>query len=93
MLSSLRLHRNRLVHSARAGEDAGEIAFLIKFFVDPHLCRLIRNDFRIGGFDEYARQLASPADVGALEDLHDRVGRLLRMRRRWERDEKSDVQK
>lgn len=66
MLGAMRLHRNRLVHSARSGDDQDQPAYLVKRFVEPHIIHLLRNDFRITRLDEYGQRLALPTDASLL---------------------------
>lgn len=82
MLKAMRLHRNRLVHAARSSDDRDQVAYLVKSFVEPHLLRLIRNDFRIGSLEEYGRHLAFPTNLESLERQHRQVGHALRWMRK-----------
>jgi hypothetical protein len=86
MLESMRLHRNRLVHTARSSEKPDQIAYMVKSFVEPHLRRLIRNDFEIDSLEEYGRYLALPANLDTLEKQHRRLGRAIRQKRKWDKN-------
>lgn len=66
VLESLRLYRNRYVHSGVGDPQPDQIAYQIKSFVDPHLIRLLRNPFRASTLAEYASSLTLPMDVDAL---------------------------
>ncbi len=66
LLASLRRRRNQYVHASRSDEDREEVAQLMKFFIDPHLLRLLRNDFRVENLREYAEALTLPASINLL---------------------------
>lgn len=66
-MNSLRLRRNMYVHSARSGNDSDQATYLIKSFVEPHLIRLIRNDFDVVSLEDYGKYLALPTDVEELK--------------------------
>lgn len=66
-LDALRHHRNRYVHSGSAGQETEEITNLIKSFVDPHLVRLLNNNFKVHNFREYGEFLSYPTDIKTLE--------------------------
>src|SRR4051794_3505196 len=78
VLESLRHHRNRYVHSGNAGKLNTEIAYRIKSIVDPHLIRLLNNNFRVRSLQEYGEFLAYPTDFEAQEKLRTWAGRALR---------------
>jgi hypothetical protein len=81
MLEAMRLHRNRLVHAARSGNDRDQVVYMIKMFLEPHLLRLLRNDFEVASLKEYGKCLALPTSVEELERQHRKVGKALRMMR------------
>jgi len=83
MLQTVRLHRNQFVHAARSGEDRDQIVYMIKAFVEPHLLRLLRNDFEVESLEEYARFLSQPTNPAALSRIHRRSGRALWLIRAW----------
>jgi len=66
-LECARLQRNLYVHAAHSTEEPDQAAYLIKSFVDPHLVRLIRNDFGVTSLEEYGQLLSLPTDVKILK--------------------------
>jgi hypothetical protein len=66
-LDSLRVVRNRYVHSGTGHEQPDQIAYLIKSFVDPHLMRLLNNPFGSNSLAEYASCLSLPTEIDALK--------------------------
>ena len=83
LLESLRRRRNRLVHAARSAEDRDQVAYLVKYFVDPHLVWLIRNELHLQSLKEYGEFLSLPGDVPTLEKRQRRLNQALRMARKW----------
>jgi len=81
LLEAMRLHRNRIVHAAHAGEERDQVVYLIKGFVDPHLLRLIRNDFQVESLQEYGDQLRLPTDLKELRRRHRLVSQAIRIAR------------
>jgi hypothetical protein len=81
ILELLRCRRNQYVHSGKASEQCDQIAYLIKFFVDPHIIKLIANKFRIRSIEEYGQLLDLPADVDMLEERQQLLLRALRFLR------------
>jgi hypothetical protein len=79
LLDSLRCRRNQLVHAARSAEERDQIAYLVKSFVDPHLLRLIRNDFDVQNLQEYGEFLSLPREPAILERRQRHLKRALRM--------------
>ena len=67
MLESLRYRRNQYVHSGKGGQESDQVAYMIKSFVDPHLLKLIFNQFNVRSLEEYGEFLALPADATAVE--------------------------
>lgn len=83
LLEHLRLQRNLFVHAAKTGDQRDQVAYLVKSFVDPHLLRLIRNDFRVESLREYGEFLSLPRQVAILEKRTRLVARATRVRKRW----------
>ena len=83
LLQSLRFRRNQFVHAAKSSEERDQIVFMIKSFVEPHLLRLIRNDFRVRSLQEYGKFLSLPTNVDSLETRWRQLGQALRTRKRW----------
>ena len=83
-LMAVRCRRNQYVHAARSGDDSDQIAYMAKSIVDPHLRRLIRNDFGVSSLEEYSQCLTLPTSIEALEKQHRQLGRALAMRKKWE---------
>lgn len=71
VLESVRLHRNEYVHAATSRENRDQITFLMKSFLDPHLLRLVRNDFKVRTIEEYGNFLQLPSNVMAVEEKMD----------------------
>lgn len=78
LLEQVRYRRNQFVHSARANIGSDRIAYVVKFFLEPHLIRLIGNDFRINSLEQYARFLSLPTNVDELKTQHSRLRRAIR---------------
>jgi len=66
LLECVRLRRNLYVHAARSPEEADQASYLIKWFIDPHLVSLIRNDFGVVSLEEYGQHLSLPTDLTTL---------------------------
>lgn len=81
-LECARLRRNLYVHAARSTEEPDQVAYLIKSFVDPHLVRLIRNDFGVSNVEEYGQHLSLPTDVKVLERDKQWIEKALRIARK-----------
>ncbi len=81
VLHSLRVHRNRLVHHAASIQYRDQIAYLVKDFVDPHLARLIRNDFGIASLEEYGEHLAVSTDQAEVNRQYQKLRSVMRVRR------------
>ncbi len=81
LLGALRHNRNRMVHAGLGHEDA-HIVYLLKRFVDPHLLRLVRNDYRVSSLKEYAEYLTLPTDDAELKKRIARLSRLLQYNRK-----------
>jgi hypothetical protein len=79
LLEHLRKRRNEYVHGARSDDRRDDAAQMIKSFVEPHLLRLIRNDFGVRSLKEYGRFLALPANISALESRRDQLERALKL--------------
>jgi hypothetical protein len=77
LLASLRHRRNRFVHSGPM-HDNEEIVYMVKQFLDPHLLRLINNDFRVRSIQEYAEILSLPSDLNALKRRHEKLSMVLK---------------
>lgn len=78
-LECARLRRNLLVHSARSTEMPEQAAFLVESFVDPHLLRLVRNDFGISSLEEYGQHLSLPSDLPTLKREMKWIGKAIRI--------------
>jgi hypothetical protein len=78
ILESLRYRRNQYVHSAASAEDAEQCAYLIKSFVDPHLVKLLVNEFEVRSLKEYGKVLALPTSVTTLEEGSRRLARAIK---------------
>lgn len=86
MLWALRLHRNRLVHAAHSGGDErDQVVYMIKSFVEPHLWRLMVNDFKVESIEEYGKHLALPSNLDTLERQRRRLQLAERLVRKWEK--------
>jgi len=81
-LEHLRFRRNQYVHAARSGQGRDQIVYMVKSFVDPHLVRLIRNDFEVESLAEYGEFLGLPAAMGTLEKRRDQLKRAIRLRKK-----------
>jgi len=84
VLQALRLRRNHYVHSAATMENQDQMTYMLKSFVDPHLLRLIRNDFRVKNLDEYAQYLHLSSDVSALDKKRKTYGHAIRTLKKWQ---------
>lgn len=78
MLQSLRFRRNQYVHSGSSGGESDQVAYMIKYFVDPHLVRLISNPFKLKSIEEYGEFLSLPTDVATLEQRQRKLKQALR---------------
>lgn len=78
-LEFLRTRRNRYVHAAKSGERRDQVVYMIKSFVEPHLLRLIRNDFGVKNLLEYSELLSLPTDAETLRKRQRHVRRALKM--------------
>jgi len=85
MLGAMRTHRNRLVHSSQSADQRDQVAYMVKSFVEPHLLRLLRNDFQVSSLEEYGRLLALPSNLTELKKQQQRLGRAVRF---FSRDQK-----
>jgi hypothetical protein len=90
MLRCMRLYRNRLVHAAHSGHEQDQVALMVKSFVDPHLFRLLRNDFSVTTLEEYGKQLALPVDVTTLERQARRLRKAARFMRKVAEEAEED---
>ena len=81
---AIRQQRNMLVQRARSAEDADQAIYPVKSFVDPHLLRLLRDDFGVKSLEEYGRHLALSADLGRLKRQRQRVNVAIRFLRNLE---------
>ncbi len=79
MLQSLRLHRNQYVHTGNIGEESDQVTYMVKFFVDPHLIRLLSNPFKLKSIEEYGEFLSLPTNPDTIEQQQ----RKLRQALRW----------
>ena len=67
MLDSLRIVRNRYVHSGAGDQQPDQVAYLVKSFVDPHLIRLLANPFGANSIKEHASCFSFPVELAALK--------------------------
>lgn len=65
ILEHLRFRRNRYVHAAHSSEQADQIVYSIKSYIEPHLLALIRNDFEVRSLREYGECLALSSCPGS----------------------------
>jgi hypothetical protein len=87
MLESLRLRRNQYVHSGETGREADQVSQTMKDFVDRHLIRLIRNDFKVESLNEYAEFLSLSTNVEHLKKKQDKLTRAIQFLTQEESDE------
>jgi len=73
MLQSLRLRRNQYVHFGNSGHETDQAMYMIKYFVDPHLWRLIANPLMVKSIAEYGEILSLPANKSTLEERQRRL--------------------
>ena len=81
LLHHLRILRNQYVHAAVSGEQRDQAVYMIKSFVDPHLLRLIRNDFRVESIKEYGSFLSGPTDLQRLMKIRTATSRQIRFQK------------
>lgn len=81
ILESLRLYRNRYVHTGRQGEAPDRHAQLIKSIIDPHLGHLLRNTFAVRNLKEYASYLSLPHNAEDLRKKTQQFRRAMSFRR------------
>lgn len=79
MINGLRVRRNQFVHAAKSEHDGEQVAYMANSFVEPHLIRLLRNDFRVKSLAEYSEFLDLPTDPATLEKRRDHLSRAIRM--------------
>ena len=79
LLQSLRHSRNQYVHSGKISQEGDQVAYLMKSFLDPHLVKLIINEFDVRSLEEYGRFLSLPSDLATLENLQKKVKLALKM--------------
>ncbi|MGA9364549.1 MAG: hypothetical protein WBW16_09300 [Bacteroidota bacterium] len=82
MLESLRCRRNEYVHSGKAGQESDQAAYLVKYFVDPHLWTLISNPFKVRSLEEYGQLLALPTDATMLKQKQGMLLKALQFRQK-----------
>jgi hypothetical protein len=68
LLESLRYRRNKYVHSGESGQQADQVAYMVKSFLDPHLVNLVSNPLKVRSLEEYGQFLALPTEIGTLQD-------------------------
>ena len=78
MLQSLRYRRNQYVHAGESRQESDQVAYMIKFFLDPHLLKLIRNSFNVQSIEEYGELLSLPTDIDTLDQKQVKVRQALR---------------
>jgi hypothetical protein len=69
LLECIRIQRNRYVHASRSADEAEEAAYLIKSLIEPHLLKLIENDFNISSLNEYSELVSLPTEKSALQKM------------------------
>jgi hypothetical protein len=79
-LDYLRMRRNQYIHASRTSEEADQTAYMVKAFLDPHLLRLIRNDFDAGSLTDHGKFLALPTNMKTLEKRRDELKRAIKIR-------------
>lgn len=79
-LEHLRTRRNQYVHSARSNDERDQAVHMIKSFVEPHLIRLVKNDFEVNSIQEYGAFLALPSDPDTLKKQKQRYSRAIKVR-------------
>jgi hypothetical protein len=82
LLEHLRVRRNRYVHAGRSADDREQPVYMIKGFVEPHILRLIRNDFQVASLREYGEFLCLPRDTTLLEARRAQLQRVIRMNKK-----------
>jgi hypothetical protein len=56
------------------------VAYLLKNFLDPHLIKLIGNQFQVRSIEEYGQFLSLPTNVATLEEQSRKLQRALEFR-------------
>ncbi len=79
-LEYLRLRRNQYVHSARSSAASEEVGYMVKSFVDPHLLRLIQNDFEVESLEEYGEFLSLPTNLSDLKARRRKLDTAIQLR-------------
>ena len=79
ILQTLRIKRNQVVHAGSNTHD--QIIYLIKYILDPHLGKLINNDFKVNSLQEYGRFLDSSSDLEILKKQKDKHQLAIRIRK------------
>jgi len=85
---SLRIRRNRYVHLSEAGAKTDRAALLMKSFVDDHLVRLLRNDFKVKTLKEYGKQLDLPRNIETLKARKRRLEDTIQILKKWKSRER-----
>ena len=80
LLDFLRLRRNQYVHASVSVGDRQYAAYLLKDFVDHHLIRLLRNDYKVKSFHEYGDFLDLPSSLDNLKSRRDRLKLAVRLK-------------
>ncbi|MCH7685224.1 MAG: hypothetical protein IH899_00835 [Planctomycetes bacterium] len=80
-LKFLRVQRNQYIHSAKTSENNDQAAYMVKSFIDPHLVRLISNEFEVDSIAEYGKFLALPTNISTLEKHRDQIKRAIHIRK------------
>lgn len=80
MLEALRCRRNLYVHAATSGQDRDSVALSLKAIIDPHLLRLIRNDFQVQSVAEHGYFLSMPTDPSTLKKRKKQYAMALRFK-------------
>lgn len=89
IMQSLRICRNRFVHSGGSSDKNEQVVYLVKSLVDDHLVSLIRNDFRAQSMEEHAKFLGLPYDLDKLKRQRKQLSRAVYLMRKALRKSKS----
>jgi len=78
LLQSLRYRRNQYVHSGDSCTESDQVAYMIKFYLDPHLLNLISNPFNVASIEEYGELLSLPTEIDILDNRKAKLSQALR---------------
>lgn len=83
ILKSLRVYRNRHVHTAYTSEDALSYTYGLKAFVDACLEQLIRNTFGARNLKEYSEIVSMPVNIETLDRRLELYKSVSSQRKKW----------